>query len=85
MSQIPLLLNGNELGTLFRLLSVFTADVSTNQPLTGAQVALVDDIIKSLLRFSILSPLDRGYMQSMKSKIDVYYGMAPGQIVTSNQ
>jgi hypothetical protein len=83
-SQLPTM-NGNEVGALFRLLSVFTAGLSINQPVTEIQLAAIDDMIKFLSRSSILSPLDRNYLQSMKSKIDVYYGVPIGQIVTSNQ
>lgn len=84
MAQLPVL-NENEVATLFRLLSVFTVNISNNKPLTEIQLSLVDDLIRSLPRFSNLSPLDRNYIQSLKSKIDVYYGVSIGSVATSNQ
>ena len=68
-------LSTEELGAMFRLLSLFSTTMAVNVPLNPSQIAALDYLAVALPRIAPLSDLDKNYTRSLRNKINLALGV----------
>jgi hypothetical protein len=79
MATMPVVPTADELGAVNRVLSVYITGFRPGAALTPLQTAAIDDLVRFLMR-AVTNNLDRSLLQSIKSKVDVYYGVSSGTL-----